>query len=73
MALRAGLGREPRRSVLLDLGANLKCDAQNLAQFAVMGAVFGCAVLDSTRPSVGLLNVGSEELKGGETLRQAAE
>jgi glycerol-3-phosphate acyltransferase PlsX len=59
-------------SVLLDLGANLECDAQNLVQFAVMGEVFARTVLGSTRPSVGLLNVGSEELKGGETLRQAA-
>jgi glycerol-3-phosphate acyltransferase PlsX len=59
-------------SVILDLGANLECDAANLVQFAVMGEVFARAVLGVGRPSVGLLNVGSEELKGGETLRQAA-
>ncbi|MSO74072.1 MAG: phosphate acyltransferase PlsX [Alphaproteobacteria bacterium] len=59
-------------SVILDLGANLECSAAELVQFAVMGEVFARTVLGVTRPSVGLLNVGSEELKGGETLRQAA-
>lgn len=59
-------------SVMLDLGANLESSAAELVQFAVMGEVFARTVLGVTRPSVGLLNVGSEELKGGETLRQAA-
>ena len=59
-------------SVMLDLGANLECDAQNLVQFAVMGAMFARAVLGIERPSVGLLNVGAEELKGHEELREAA-
>lgn len=63
---------EKGESVILDLGANLECDAANLVQFAVMGEVFARTVLGVVRPSVGLLNVGSEELKGGETLRQAA-
>jgi len=59
-------------TVMLDLGANLECDADNLAQFAVMGSVFARVLLGISEPTVGLLNVGSEELKGHEELRQAA-
>src|SRR3546814_3942080 len=57
---------------MLDLGANLECDAENLVQFAVMGALFSKVVLGVERPTVGLLNVGAEELKGHEVLRPAA-
>lgn len=59
-------------TVMLDLGANLECDAENLAEFAVMGSVFAQVLLGLSAPKVGLLNVGSEELKGHEELRQAA-
>jgi glycerol-3-phosphate acyltransferase PlsX len=59
-------------SIMLDLGANIECDADNLAQFAVMGSVFAQVLLGLDAPRVGLLNVGSEELKGHEELRQAA-
>jgi phosphate acyltransferase len=59
-------------SVMLDLGANVECDANNLVQFALMGEVFARTVLGLTHPSVGLLNVGSEEMKGHEELRAAA-
>ncbi len=59
-------------TVMLDLGANLECDAENLAEFAVMGSVFAQVLLGLDSPKVGLLNVGSEELKGHEELRQAA-
>lgn len=59
--------------VMLDLGANVQCDARNLVEFAVMGDTFARAVLGLTEPSIGLLNVGSEELKGDERVRQAAE
>ncbi len=59
-------------TVMLDLGANIECDADNLAQFAVMGSVFAQVLLGLSEPTVGLLNVGSEELKGHEELRQAA-
>jgi len=59
-------------TVMLDLGANLECDAENLAEFAVMGSVFAQVLLGLSAPTVGLLNVGSEELKGHEELRQAA-
>ncbi len=59
-------------SVMLDLGANIDCDADNLVQFAVMGELFARTVLGTLQPSVGLLNVGSEEVKGHEELRIAA-
>ncbi|MGE0426143.1 MAG: phosphate acyltransferase PlsX [Reyranellaceae bacterium] len=59
-------------TVMLDLGANMQCDANNLAEFAVMGSVFARTVLGLDEPRVGLLNVGSEEGKGNETLRDAA-
>ena len=59
-------------SVMLDLGANVECDADNLIQFAVMGSEFGRTVLGLENPSVGLLNVGTEEVKGHEAVRQAA-
>jgi glycerol-3-phosphate acyltransferase PlsX len=59
--------------VMLDLGANVQCDTRNLVEFAVMGDVFARTVLGLTSPSIGLLNVGSEELKGDDTLRLAAE
>ena len=58
-------------SVMLDLGANVSCDANNLFQFAVMGNVFARTVLGVLEPSIGLLNVGSEEQKGSDVLREA--
>jgi phosphate acyltransferase len=63
-----------RRSetVFLDLGANSECDADNLVQFAVMGEVFARAVLGIAKPTVGLLNIGTEDGKGNDTLREAA-
>lgn len=60
-------------TVMLDLGANLSCTARNLVQFAVMGEVFARTVIGVTDPTVGLLNVGSEENKGHEELREAAQ
>ncbi len=59
-------------SVMLDLGANIECDANNLVEFAVMGEVFARTVLGRTNPTIGLLNVGQEELKGTERLQEAA-
>lgn len=60
-------------SIMLDLGANIDCDAENLVQFAVMGAAFARSIQGQRRPIVGLLNVGSEESKGHEEIRRAAE
>jgi phosphate acyltransferase len=59
-------------SVMLDLGANIECDADNLAEFAVMGSVFAQVLMGLDAPKVGLLNVGSEALKGHDEVRQAA-
>src|ERR1700761_8538092 len=70
----AGIGPSARGDVvMLDLGANVQCDVRNLVEFAVMGDVFARTVLGLTAPTIGLLNVGSEELKGDETVREAAE
>jgi glycerol-3-phosphate acyltransferase PlsX len=60
------------KAAMLDLGANIQCNAQNLVQFAVMGEVFARTVLSLERPSIGLLNVGVEDLKGVEEVREAA-
>src|SRR5258707_4147033 len=59
-------------SVMLDLGANIECDAENLVQFALMGDAFARTVLGLVQPTVGLLNVGSEDLKGNDAVRAAA-
>jgi len=58
--------------VMLDLGANTECDAQNLVQFAVMGAAYARTVLEIDSPRVKLLNIGTEELKGTDELKEAA-
>lgn len=58
-------------TMMLDLGANISCDAENLVQFAILGSVYAKAVLGIQRPTVGLLNVGSEDMKGHDTLREA--
>ena len=58
--------------VMLDLGANTECDTQNLVQFAVMGAAYSRVVLDIDKPRVRLLNIGTEELKGTDQLKDAA-
>ena len=58
--------------VMLDLGANTESDAQNLVQFAVMGAAYARIALDLERPRVQLLNIGTEELKGTDELKEAA-
>ena len=58
---------------MLDLGANLECDEENLVQFALMGQAFYLSLMGKPNPSVGLLNVGEEEQKGHEYLRLAAQ
>jgi phosphate acyltransferase len=59
-------------SVMLDLGANIECDEENLVQFALMGDVFAKTVLGLVEPTVGLLNVGSEDQKGNDAVRGAS-
>lgn len=59
-------------TVMLDMGGNIECDAENLVQFALMGAIFCRTVLGISEPSIGLLNIGTEELKGHDEVRTAA-
>ena len=63
---------EPHDVVMLDLGANTDADARNLVQFAVMGAAYSRIVNGFESPSVRLLNIGTEDIKGTESLRDAA-
>ena len=58
---------------VLDLGANVDCGAEHLLQFAIMGATLVAAVEHKDRPSVGLLNIGEENIKGNEVVKRAAE
>lgn len=61
------------RTWVLDLGANVDCQAQHLFQFAVMGAELVSALEGIARPTVGLLNIGQEEIKGNEQVKEAHE
>lgn len=58
-------------SVMLDLGANIDCGPTELVQFAIMGDAFARAVLSLDKPKIGLLNVGSEEMKGHDEVKEA--
>ena len=58
---------------VLDLGANVDCTPEHLLQFAIMGAMLVAAVEHKERPTVGLLNIGVEDIKGNEAVKQAAE
>lgn len=60
-------------TLMLDLGANTDCTPEQLFQFGVMGSALATAAYGLDRPRVGLLNVGSEEIKGNERVRQAAQ
>ena len=57
-------------SVVLDLGANLECSSKNLFDFSVMGASLYKSLYPQETPNVALLNIGSEELKGNETIKE---
>ena len=61
------------KTVMLDLGANVDCDAKNIFDFALMGQVFSKTVLGIKKPKVGLLNIGSEILKGNENIQLSAK
>jgi len=60
-------------TTMLDLGANVDCTAEHLLQFAIMGSELVRSVEGKERPTVGLLNVGEEEIKGNEVVKRAAE
>lgn len=61
------------RVCMLDLGANVNCTAEHLLQFAVMGTCLVGAVAGLERPTVGLLNIGEEKIKGNEVVKEAAD
>jgi glycerol-3-phosphate acyltransferase PlsX len=58
---------------MLDLGANVDCAPEHLLQFGIMGAMLAAALEHSKRPSVGLLNIGEEDIKGNEVVKRAGE
>lgn len=64
--------QKKKATVLLDMGANIECSAEVLYQFAIMGHAFARVVLQIENPKIGILNVGSEELKGHEEVKAAA-
>lgn len=71
-AIASVLPSKRRPVVMLDLGANIDCTAENLVQFAVMGEVYARMVLGVAKPKIGILNVGTEEAKGDSVVRDAA-
>ncbi|MES2936472.1 MAG: phosphate acyltransferase PlsX [Pseudomonadota bacterium] len=62
-----------RATTVLDLGANVDCSAQHLLQFAVLGSALVAALSNDDAPSVGLLNIGEEMIKGSEVIKRAGE
>ena len=60
------------KTVMLDLGANVECSAQNLYEFAIMGSIFAENRLNLVYPRIALLNIGVEEIKGHQSIREAA-
>lgn len=61
------------KTYMLDLGANVDCEPEHLLQFGIMGAMLVAALEHKDNPSVGLLNIGEEEIKGNEVVKRAAE
>jgi len=72
-AIASVLPSETGNTYMLDLGANADCTADHLLQFAVMGAMLVSSVEHKPNPTVGLLNIGSEDIKGNEVVKQTAE
>jgi glycerol-3-phosphate acyltransferase PlsX len=70
-ALTASIPHARGVTTFLDVGANVDCDAERLVEFAIMGEAYHRAAHGVARPTVGLLNVGSEEMKGHEEVREA--
>ena len=63
---------DSHKVVVLDLGANAECEPSNLVQFAIMGDAFAKVILGKSKPSIALLNIGSEDIKGNEIIKSAA-
>src|SRR5690606_32816495 len=73
-AIASGLPNQLDRSTtVLDLGANIDCSAEHLLQFAIMGTALVAAVDGKANPTVGLLNIGEEVIKGNEVIKAAGE
>jgi len=72
-AIASQLPTKKGATTALDLGANVNCTPEQLVQFAVMGSALVSAVEGIERPTVGLLNIGEEDIKGNEVVKQAAE
>ena len=64
--------QKKKGTVLLDMGANIECGSEVLFQFAVMGHAFAKALTQNPNPSIGILNVGSEDTKGGSAVQKAS-
>lgn len=71
-AIASYLPNKNGKTCMLDLGANADCTAEHLLQFALMGSVLVSALEHKPNPTVGLLNIGSEDIKGTEVVKQAA-
>ncbi|MDA8113263.1 MAG: phosphate acyltransferase PlsX [Acidithiobacillus sp.] len=71
-AIAAFLPTTTGRFLALDLGANVDCHPEHLLQFAVMGSILAERVMGLAKPRVGLLNIGSEDIKGNEQVKEAA-
>lgn len=72
-AIAAPLPSQTGRTYVLDLGANVDCSAEHLRQFGIMGSALVAALEHKESPSVGLLNIGEEDIKGNDTVKQAGE
>ncbi len=72
-AIASQLPTKNGQTTVLDLGANVNCTPQQLVQFAVMGSALVTAVEGIERPTIGLLNIGEEDIKGNDVVKQTAE
>jgi len=72
-AIASALPSEKGNTYMMDLGANADCTPEHLYQFAIMGAMLVSCVENKPNPTVGLLNIGSEDIKGNEVVKQAGE
>lgn len=72
-AIAAVLPSRKERTYMLDLGANVDCGPEHLLQFSIMGAALVGAIEHKERPSIGLLNIGEEDIKGNDVVKQAGE
>ena len=72
-AIASTLPSRTGRTYMLDLGANVDCSAEHLRQFAIMGSALVAAIEHKDRPSIGLLNIGEEDIKGNDVVKQAGE